>query len=478
MISTNYILIFAAIAALTIAIFKPFTPISNGLKYPLEKNDYDIINAVAPAASGFLVEIFGYIVSKSRFGPWIVRLLLNDNRPEEIRELAAQIDLPPMYFPVRRYSAEERNHHFAEMEPDSLIKALQNGITRAPPDSSLHRNLKTIEDYAAYYRQEKGKPSDLIRNTLQTIHEWEKEGFKVFSMILDDAVMQQAYESDRRFAEGKSLSILDGVPIAVKDTLNVTGHTIYWGQSPLSQFDAFVRHAESDDILVRRFRELGAIIVGLTIMTEGGTTPGGFNSHFQGPVSPYSWNRFSGGSSAGSAVAVATGLVPVAIGFDSGGSVRLPSSMSGLHGLAASFAHCPFDYEIDSTLIKPGPIAASSADVAIAYAVMCRTELSHFYSKLYDGGVEGPPQAHLTNYEKIQDLSDVRIGIFPEYFNASDDHIRQRVYDAIAFLQGRGATIVPIKIPHLRASNLAHGLKILSEYAMAFDRAFHSNPSG
>jgi Asp-tRNA(Asn)/Glu-tRNA(Gln) amidotransferase A subunit family amidase len=106
--------------------------------------------------------------------------------------------------------------------------------------------------------------------------------------------------------------------------MDVQGHTIYEGRDPSPEHASEWVQSDKDDLMVSRLRALGAIVFGVTIEVEGGVSPLGFNAHFQGPVSPYSMNRYSGGSSSGSAVAVATGVVPVAIGYDGGGSIRLP----------------------------------------------------------------------------------------------------------------------------------------------------------
>ena len=126
------------------------------------------------------------------------------------------------------------------------------------------------------------------------------------------------------------------------------GHPIYKG-SIRGPFNI----AQKDDLLVARLRELGAIIFGTTVMVEGGVSPLGYNAMWKGPFNPYSTSRFSGGSSSGSAVSVATGLVPAAIGFDGGGSIRVPCAMSGLHGLGGTFGRIPFDADsVHSTMIK------------------------------------------------------------------------------------------------------------------------------
>jgi Asp-tRNA(Asn)/Glu-tRNA(Gln) amidotransferase A subunit family amidase len=233
--------------------------------------------------------------------------------------------------------------------------------------------------------------------------------------------------------------------------------------------------AEQDDTMVARFRAAGAIIVGLTIMTEGGVSPLGYSKHFSGPHSAYSRLHYSGGSSSGSAVAVATGLVPIAIGFDGGGSIRIPASMSGVHGLATTFGRIPFDGSNPlSTMIKAGPFASSAKDVALAYELLALSKPGHFYSTLYDGDNYGPPPPHTAGMENIQDLSDVRIGIYREWFNDADKRVVELCMKAVAMLQSRGATVVDIIIPHLHAASLSHGIKISSEFALLFDKYYHT----
>lgn len=96
------------------------------------------------------------------------------------------------------------------------------------------------------------------------------------------------------------------------------------------------RRMTVEDVIVRRLRAAGTIVVGTTVMHEKGVQPTGYNSHYGGPFNPYDFKRFTGGSSSGSAVAVATGMVPVAIGFDG------PAAWSGTVGLAVGFGRIPF----------------------------------------------------------------------------------------------------------------------------------------
>ncbi len=222
----------------------------------------------------------------------------------------------------------------------SLLDSFTTLIEESPKatDYSLRSKRRTIRHYHHQYKEHGVLPSDVMKATLAKITEWEKEHkLNIFSAIVPEEVMKAAYESDQRYANGKSLSIIDGVPIAIKDMIMIAKHINYNGKSPKEEYKDGHVMPEEDDLMVHRLRMYGAIILGATVMTEGGVTPLGWSAHFQGPYNVYNFDRYCGGSSSGSAVAVAAGLVPVAIGFDGGGSIRIPGSMSGVHGLGVTF---------------------------------------------------------------------------------------------------------------------------------------------
>lgn len=316
----SFLIVSIVTAVIVSFLFQGDVPIT-GTKVKLGTPGYDIQDVSTPVATGTLLEYLAYLFTQSRFGPSIRRYLLNDNHVEIARDLAAQIHLSPLYYPMRRVGKDELYAISEEESIAQLTAALQTGVSGSR--GKLSDTPRTIEEYAAFYK-EGHLPSQVIQRTLQTMRAWEKEGFNIFSNVNDEDVMRQAYASDARHKAGQALSVLDGVPIAFKDMMSIENLTYYNGNSNKAKHSMNWKTSSVDDIMVRRFRAQGAIIYGYTIMVEGGVTPLGWNSHFQGPTSPYSLNRYSGGSSSGSAVAVATGLVPVAVGFDGGGSIRVP----------------------------------------------------------------------------------------------------------------------------------------------------------
>lgn len=452
----------------------------------LGQGGYNINVISAPAADGLLLNVLANLLNGNLVGHSIRRMLLNDNGISKLRDLGAQVKLEPLHFPVHRVSPAKWNAaaKLSTAIDTSFAPYISKGIKNHPNHDSRYRS---VSDYHEAFLSKKIKPSDVARKTLRTIETWDKEhNFKIFSSILPEEVLAEAYASDERYSKGKPLSVFDGVPVAFKDMMDIKGHYVYDGRSPAPTNHKFRHFAERDDTLVRRFREAGAVIMGLTLMTEGGTSPLGYNSHFRGPVSPFHRNRYSGGSSSGSAVAVATGIVPVAIGYDGGGSVRLPAAMSGVHGLATTFARIPFDNHTSITNIKCGPFATSTNDLALAYGIIARNEPRHVYTAMYDGvDGNGPPPPHIhpkfaaVGISKGKgDLSDIRLGIFKEWFNDADPAIVAECNKVVEYLRSRGAVIIDsISIPHMQQLSLSHGIKISSEFAGGWDLQMLLNPS-
>jgi Asp-tRNA(Asn)/Glu-tRNA(Gln) amidotransferase A subunit family amidase len=458
-----YVLVVAIIGVIITFVLVPDVPVT-GKEIVLGSGGYDVVPLEAPVLSGKVLDIFSNVFSISRLGPLIKRVMINQNNVAMLRSLASQVELAPMYYPMHRMHKAEREAHeaIAATPEASLANALETGLQVDRKDKVV---APSVVHYAEMYRSGKARPSEVMQKAMAAAREWEKQGFIIFTSLIESDVLEQARKSDERHKNGNPLSIFDGVPVAFKDSINVTNHPMYDGKHPSVPVEAL---CEVDDVIVARFRALGAIIFGVTVMTEGGTSPFGYSLHFHGPFNPYSTSFYSGGSSSGSAVAVATGLVPVAVGFDGGGSIRLPSHFSGLHGIATTWGRVAYEPAFGS-LTKSGPLAANAVDAALAYAVMAPNSPGHFYETLYDGGVNGVPTPHFHQFNDIHDLSGVRLGIFKEWFDDSDPEVRKLVQNAVDYMVGKGATIVPVTIPHLQWMSLSHAFKIASEFASVFD---------
>jgi len=148
--------------------------------------------------------------------------------------------------------------------------------------------------------------------------------------------LEAAREAERAVERGDDIGPLHGVPVAIKDLNRVAGVRTTFG-SP-----AFADHVpEHDDVVVSRLREAGAIILGKTNTPEFGRKTKTDNPVFGASGNPWDPSRTTGGSSGGSAAAVAAGLAPIALGSDAAGSIRIPSSACGVFGFLPDFGRVP-----------------------------------------------------------------------------------------------------------------------------------------
>ena len=247
-----------------------------------------------------------------------------------------------------------------------------------------------------------------------------------FIFIDEKKAINNAIAIDKLLKSGVDLGPLMGLPIAIKDICSVNNMPTTNGSI-----------VNSDDItgkegsLVKRLKELGCVVIGKTHTVEFALGATGLNKHRGTPWNPWDLetHRIPGGSSSGSAVAVASGLVPFAIGTDTGGSVRIPASLTGIAGLKTTKDVWPTDgiFPLSPTLDTPGPLARSFEDIKTIF-------------ETYGSGVKkdlGP--IHLSN------LKLAKLG---KPFTDDLDEEVQNAYEKICEkLKEKGATLIELDIP-------------------------------
>ena len=214
---------------------------------------------------------------------------------------------------------------------------------------------------------------DRLEQALARIADPKGQGARACLTVYGDIARAAADASDARAARGRSLGPLDGVIVSIKDLFDVAGEPTRAGSKILAEEAA---PAAADAVVVQRLRQAGAVIIAKTNMTEFAFSGIGANPHFGTPGNPRDRRRVPGGSSAGAPVAVADGMCDIAIGTDTGGSVRIPAALCGLVGFKPSCQRVPTEgaFPLSKTLDSVGPIARSVVDCAKADAIMTGEE--------------------------------------------------------------------------------------------------------
>jgi len=262
-----------------------------------------------------------------------------------------------------------------------------------------------------------------------------------FLAVDREGALRTAAAVDAKRKAGKPLGPLAGLPVAVKDALCTSDLPTTCASKMLAGF-----RPPYDAEVVARLRAADAVIVGKTNMDEFAMGGSNENSAF-GPVhNPWDLTRAPGGSSGGSAACVAADMAPVAIGSDTGGSIRQPAGLCGITGLKPTYGRVSRRglVAFASSLDQIGPMARSAADCAL----MLETIAGH------DPGdatsLDLPVPAYGTDLERP--LEGVRIGRVPAHFGAGlDPEVAHAVEEAFAAFRAAGATIIDIDMPHADA---------------------------
>jgi len=256
-----------------------------------------------------------------------------------------------------------------------------------------------------------------------------------FLEVIEDLALEQAKEADKKIANSKC-DILTGIPISVKDIILIDGIKATGGSKILENYSATY-----DATVIEKLKELGAVFLGKVNLDEFAMGSSTENSAFERTRNPWDLERVPGGSSGGSAAAVAADMCLASLGSDTAGSVRQPASFCGVVGLKPTYGRVSrFGLmAMTSSLDQIGPLTKSVKDAAFLFK-----------------GIEGHDKNDSTTYKKQdiivgnieKQIKGMKIGVPKEYFiKGMDSEVQKKVEDAIEKLKELGAEIINISLP-------------------------------
>lgn len=253
-------------------------------------------------------------------------------------------------------------------EEDRVPASPFDPLNRVPQSAPREREAghPAISDVAGRIERREMSPVALTEEALKRIASREPD-LNAFQCILDERALDSARSAEAEIAAGRYRGPLHGVPIAVKDLFAMKDTNTTAGSKILSDW-----RTDFDAAVVERLRAAGAIIVGKTRMSEFAYSPASNNAHYGATHNPWNTDHDTGGSSSGSAAAVADGLVFAALGSDTGGSIRMPAALCGIVGLKPTFGRNSLfgAVTLSWSLDHVGPMTRSVRDAAIVQSVL------------------------------------------------------------------------------------------------------------
>jgi len=328
---------------------------------------------------------------------------------------------------------------------------------RSPRDENLPMTASdtwppTSARITAAYANGALSPEKVVAKCMQYARDLGKRSPTIGPLTHDtgDIARAEARASQARYAKKQTLGSLDGVPVVIKEETAVKGlpcrgGTSFFGEEP----------ADRDASLVANLRAAGAIVIGISAMTEYGMSPLGQNAQRAMPKNPHNDAYVAGGSSTGSGVAVATGLVPFAIGCDGGGSIRIPAAMCGVFGIKPTWGRVARTGDIftGSSVAHLGPLASSTEDLARVLEVIGQ----------HDPDDEETLSAPVIPAGSLiaacrRGVRGLRIAVDERQWQDASPAIQKAGRDALAALEREGAQLVTTRIDMLRyAAAIGYG---------------------
>jgi len=287
-------------------------------------------------------------------------------------------------------------------------------------------------------QQEGDATAEVIADAFLTAIRQRDPRVRAFLHVDEDGALQQARAVDAKRKSGRPLGRLAGVPVAIKDVLCIRGTLTTCGSRMLQNF-----RPPYDATVITRLKEADAVLVGKTNMDEFAMGSSTENSAYQITRNPWDLQRIPGGSSGGSAAVVAAGEAPLAIGSDTGGSIRQPASLCGVVGVKPTYGRVSrFGLvAFASSLDQVGPFAHDVADAALLLEVIAGHDPRDSTS------VDQP----VPTYSKSLDepVKPLTIGVPKEFFGEGlDSEVESAIRTAVKEYEKLGATIKEVSLPH------------------------------
>ena len=295
---------------------------------------------------------------------------------------------------------------------------------------------------------------DAVRSVFDAIDAHE-ESVGSYITIFRQRALEQAEETDKSIAAGHPPGPLAGIPIAIKDNMCTEFGTTSCGSKSLQNY-----RSPYTATAVQKLIDAGAVIVGKTNMDEFAMGSSTENSALQTTSNPWDTDRVPGGSSGGSATAIASGMCYAAIGSDTGGSIRQPASFCGVTGLKPTYGRIS-RYGLvayGSSLDQIGPVTRTVADTALMMNIIAGFDPVDSTSVNED---VYPTRDYLDGLDLP--LENLVIGTVPQYTSMASDEVRTATEDAINLYRQMGATTVEIDLPHMEYAISAYYIIAMAE---------------
>lgn len=317
----------------------------------------------------------------------------------------------------------------------------------------------TILEAGALLRKRQVSSVELTRESLKRI-ERHQPRLNAFVTVTPERALEYARKMDEELARGRSRGPLHGIPVAVKDVFCTKGVRTTCGSALFADFVP-----EHDAAVVERLEAAGAVLAGKTSLHELAYGITSNNPHFGAVHNPWDTGRIPGGSSGGSGAAVAAGMVFMALGTDTGGSIRIPASFCGVVGLkpttgrVSRYGVLPLDFTLDHV----GPLTRRVRDAAVTLDVLAG------HDPRDESSSRVPVRDHLPDGRAS--IRGLRVGV-PEnfYFDRLDPEVDKAARAMVQIASELGAEIVGVRVPDIEAINTIGRVILLVEASAVMAR--------